>query len=153
MQPDAVITTPHCYALVEAKRIRTSSFQPEQLAREYLLTMREAEKADADAPLLLLILGKEPPVHVQGSGRLAPEDSIRQHLASVRERSEPDDSKLDALVERIPEVVAWVTWSEVKLAVERATAAFSGTDSVSACVRRLASAVTQAIDWHGSQLP
>jgi hypothetical protein len=34
VQPHGVITSPSCSVLVEAKRIRHSSFQPEQLARE-----------------------------------------------------------------------------------------------------------------------
>src|ERR1039458_9629619 len=43
------------YVLVEAKRIRSASFQPEQLAREYLAVLREAK---ARAPVLLLILAQ-----------------------------------------------------------------------------------------------
>jgi hypothetical protein len=37
IQPDAIITTPNVYCLVEAKRIRSSSFQPRQLAREFVM--------------------------------------------------------------------------------------------------------------------
>jgi len=36
VQPDAIFETPNTYTLVEAKRIRYGSFQPEQLAREYI---------------------------------------------------------------------------------------------------------------------
>ncbi|WP_142057805.1 hypothetical protein [Pseudarthrobacter sp. B4EP4b] len=35
VQPDAIFETPSTYTLVEAKRIKYGSFQPEQLAREY----------------------------------------------------------------------------------------------------------------------
>src|SRR5947209_4581372 len=44
VQPDAVITSRRCYVLVEAKRIRASSFQREQLAREYALLRRKAKE-------------------------------------------------------------------------------------------------------------
>ena len=39
VQPDALITSPGSFVLVEAKRVRSSSFQPEQLAKEYVATM------------------------------------------------------------------------------------------------------------------
>jgi hypothetical protein len=35
VQPDGILTSPQCYVLIEARRIRRSSFQPEQRAREY----------------------------------------------------------------------------------------------------------------------
>ena len=149
VQPDAVLTSRTCYALVEAKRIRRSSFQPEQLAREYLLTMREAKKNGDHTPLMLLVLGKNPPVSIEGSGLVAPEVSIRQHLPAVRERSAPDPLTLDELVARVPEVVSWVTWAEVNAAIRAGTAIFEGKDSVAACVQRLADAAMRAIEWHG----
>lgn len=42
VQPDAWISTPGTVTLVEAKRIRSSRFQPEQLAREYVALTRGA---------------------------------------------------------------------------------------------------------------
>ncbi len=36
VQPDGIISSDSCFTLVEAKRIRTTSFQPEQLSREYI---------------------------------------------------------------------------------------------------------------------
>jgi len=65
VQPDATITSPSVYALVEAKRIRRSSFQPEQPAREFVAATVEAQ-ASGRRPLLLLILGTPPPVTVSG---------------------------------------------------------------------------------------
>ena len=42
VQPDGMITSPHCVVMIEAKRIRKSKFQTEQLAREYIALMRDA---------------------------------------------------------------------------------------------------------------
>lgn len=68
VQPDGLLTSPHCLVLLEAKRIRSSSFQPEQLAREYVaLRLRAGDRT----PLLLLVLGTAPPVSVKGSGWLS----------------------------------------------------------------------------------
>lgn len=66
VQPDAIFETPSTYTLVEAKRIRYGSFQPEQLAREYMALMSNSGSA---RPLLLL-LGVTPPVRVRGAGLL-----------------------------------------------------------------------------------
>ena len=79
VQPDALITSPSSFALVEAKRVRASSFQPEQLAREYVATMAHA---GTRTPLILL-LGAEPPVLVRGRGRMSLEQAISSELASV----------------------------------------------------------------------
>ena len=54
VQPDATIAMPGHFVLMEAKRIRRASFQPEQLAREYVALLNEA--ADR-VHLLLIVLG------------------------------------------------------------------------------------------------
>lgn len=54
VQPDGIIESPNTYTILEAKRIRSSSFQPEQLAREYVLALRDAGPR---TPILLLVLG------------------------------------------------------------------------------------------------
>lgn len=65
VQPDGVLVSPSCYVLIEAKRIRRSAFQAEQLAREYAAVLQEAH---GRTPLLLLLLGAPPPVSVAGEG-------------------------------------------------------------------------------------
>ena len=65
VQPDATITTTTCSVLVEAKRIKASAFQPEQLAREYLALLQEVTKR---TPLLLLVLGSAATSDGQRSG-------------------------------------------------------------------------------------
>lgn len=150
VQPDALVTSPTCCIVVEAKRIGRSSFQLEQLAREYALVMRYAKKRGADAPLLLLVLAEEPPVHIEGAGRVTPEDSIRTHLPAVLDRCEPDGMTAEELAARIPEALAWVTWHEVRTLVEASASAFAGDLSVKRSIDRLARAVTNAIEWHGT---
>ena len=80
VQPDGTLVSPSSYVLIEAKRIRRSSFQPEQLAREYAGAMQEAQ---GRTPLLLLILGGPPPVSVAGAGRLSIEDAVKRHFGEV----------------------------------------------------------------------
>ena len=66
VQPDARYLSPSVYMLVEAIRIKTSSFQPEQLACNLLVLLRDCGKR---VPVLLLSLGRPPPVTVKGQGR------------------------------------------------------------------------------------
>lgn len=104
VQPDGSVISPGSYVMLEAKRIRTSAFQPEQLAREYVALMREAR---GRSPLLLLILGSEPPVPVRGHGRMGIAEAISRHLHSVLDRGlavgVPESG--DAVGERGGEVV------------------------------------------------
>ena len=146
VQPDAQIATNDCLVLLEAKRIRRSSFQTEQLAREYMALLAAA---DSRVPLLLLILGSPPPVTVQGHGRLEVADAITLKLAEVLERTSESAESLESLVARIPDVVAWVTWDEVGSAVAAQQASFADQGSeLDGTVKRLCDAVTTAIDWH-----
>ena len=62
IQPDAIITSPTTYALVEAKRNGTGTFGSHQLARELAHTLLVAPPR---TPLLLLVLHRPPPIHVQ----------------------------------------------------------------------------------------
>ncbi len=41
VQPDGIIESPSVYCVLEAKRIKRGAFQPEQLAREYLVLDRK----------------------------------------------------------------------------------------------------------------
>jgi len=146
VQPDAQIVTNDCLVLLEAKRIRRSSFQTEQLAREYVALLAAA---GSRVPLLLLVLGNAPPVTVQGHGRLEVADAIALKLANVLERTSESSESLEPLVARIPDIVAWVTWDEVGQAVAAKQASFSDLGSeLSGTLRRLSDAVTTAIDWH-----
>ena len=81
VQPDALLTSASTYTLVEAKRIRASSFQTDQLARELIAAVQQAGER---VPLLLVILGSPPPVRVlKIPGRVSLEDAIGQRLQKV----------------------------------------------------------------------
>lgn len=145
VQPDALITSPSTFALIEAKRVRASSFQPEQLAREYVATMAHA---GTRAPLILL-LGVEPPVLVRGRGRMRLEQAISSELPSVLLRARNENLTLERMVERIPDTFCWITWRELSAVVDRQAVSFSSADpSVDASVRRLAESVCSSIAWH-----
>ncbi|MFD2078116.1 hypothetical protein SAMN05421678_108297 [Actinopolymorpha cephalotaxi] len=146
VQPDGIMVSPNCFVLIEAKRIRTSSFQPEQLAREYVTAVREAGDR---TPLLLLILGSAPPVTVRGHGRMGIEEAVALHLESVVDRMDGSDLDPAMLVDQISDVFAWTTWHDVGRVVADQERRFAADDpSVVASVRRLAASVTQAIERH-----
>ena len=145
VQPDALITSPSSFVLVEAKRVRASSFQPEQLAKEYVATMAHA----ATRTPLILLLGAEPPVLVRGRGRMSLEQAISSELESVLLRANNEQLTMEGLVERIPDVFCWITWSELSAVIGSQAAGFSTTDpSVNASVQRLAKSICSSIAWH-----
>ena len=146
VQPDAMITSSSCRTLVEAKRIRRSSFQPQQLAREYLAVTRPA---DQRAPLLLLVLGAAPPVSIAGHGRMTIEDAISQLLPDVHSRAGPHPLPLTELFDRIAEVYAWITWHELSdIVSEQQTHPMAANPSVAASIARLATSITNSVDRH-----
>lgn len=146
VQPDAIFETPTTYTLVEAKRIRYGSFQPEQLAREYVTLM---SKAGTATPILFL-LGVTPPVRVKGNGQLGIAEAVGRFLSPVLERvgdqTLPSESELMA---RIPEVFCWLSWAELDRCIREAANTYvSGHDSGEASVRRIASFIQNAVAWH-----
>jgi hypothetical protein len=145
VQPDAIITSPGSFVLVEAKRVRASSFQPEQLAREYVATVAHA---GTSTPLILL-LGAKPPVLVRGRGRMSLEQAISSELDSVLLRANNEQLALEGLVERIRDVFCWITWSELSAVIGSQAAGFSTAEpSVNASVQRLAKSLCSSIAWH-----
>ncbi|GAB2966453.1 hypothetical protein [Saccharothrix stipae] len=145
VQPDAVITTPAAHALVEAKKIGRSSFQPQQLAREYLAVTRQAGDR---TPLLLLILGTPPPVLVTGHGRMPVHDAIAHHLPTVHALAH-HPGPLDELIGRIPDVCAWTTWHDLTHTVTDQHARTTDADpSTAATIARLVTSITHAVARH-----
>jgi hypothetical protein len=132
--------------LVEAKRIRRSSFQPEQLAREYLALTRDA---GSRIPLLLLLLGAEPPVSIAGAGRMEIEETIVKHLPSVYDRTADHPWSLATLLDRLPTAYAWITWQELSgIVTEQAGHLRPDNASVAATIDRLAASVARSIRRH-----
>ena len=52
------------------------------------------------------------------------------------------------LVERIPEVLAWITWSEIREVVVRGRDQLQSESECAGTLRRLCDATVTAIDWH-----
>lgn len=146
VQPDAIFETPSTYTLVEAKRIRYGSFQPEQLAREYVALMTNAGSAHH----ILLLLGATPPVRVKGAGHLEIAEAVGSFLGRVLERVGDETLPAESeLMERIPEVFSWISWPELEQCVARAASSYSAANpSGKASVRRIAAFVRNSIAWH-----
>lgn len=146
VQPDAIFETPGTYTLVEAKRIRYGSFQPEQLAREYVTL---ASKAGSAAPVLFL-LGVRPPVRVKGHGQLELTEAVGKFLGPVLERvADPALPSEAELMARLPEVFCWISWPELDRCIQEAASNYAaGHPSGDASVQRIASFVRNAVAWH-----
>lgn len=144
VQPDATVSSPDSFVLVEAKRIRRSSFQAHQLPRELAAVMNHANDR---APLLLLILGAPPPVAVQSRGRISIADAIAAAGPAL------DDWLIAADAEEVlaglDQVVAWITWSEIAAIVTDAAAGASKwAGGAHRTIDRLVHEVTRAIARH-----
>lgn len=151
VQPDGLIDSDTVFVVVEAKRIRNNSFQPEQLAREFVLALRDAHDK---TPLLFLVLGSKPPVKVSRHGELAIEQAIDHHLDSVWKRTEHWEHcpyTVESARSKVGEVVCWTTWQEISTIVKDQLAVFPSVDpSLKGTIERLANSVKQAISRHGS---
>jgi hypothetical protein len=140
-QPDVLLDSQESFVFVEAKRPHRSSFQPEQLAKELILTM---EHGRGRHPVLLLILGAPPPIRVQGHGALAIDDALQlgQRLISARHGHQveaPDAS----------EALAWTTWAQIGADVAAASTSYGNSDeSTDQAVSRIALTVTEALRVH-----
>lgn len=148
VQPDGIIKSKNCFALLEAKRIKRSSFQAEQLAREYSLIMRESK---GKTPLLILVLGSRPPLKVKGRGRLSIEDSITFYIDKVLSQATDHELKREKLITQIPDVISWTTWFEIKQTVSDQKKKLSekvDNKSIQSSIERVADTVIQAINWH-----
>jgi hypothetical protein len=139
VQPDALLTSDSDFILVEAKAIRRSSFQVEQLAREVLVAQARCEGRSG---VVLLVLGGPPPILVKGLGRVAIDDAVRDGLRRVAART--------SVVPEIDVEVLWTTWGSIAEQVRRCVDSFSNPDpSVTASVHRLGDSILTAIDAHG----
>ena len=147
VQPDVLLTSASTYTLVEAKRIGPSRFQTDQLARELIATVRQAGER---VPLLLVILGSPPPVHVlKIPGLVSLEDAITQRLDKVDAWFE-SELRPEDLVSRIPETLAWTTWGEIRDVLATNRVRFSSApEGLGRSVSRLCDAAIAAINWHG----
>ena len=148
VQFDAHIETSESQVFIEAKRMGTSSFQEEQLARSYLIALRESAPLK---PRLLLILGSAPPVKVKNVGRTSIYDGILNNLRSVYDKTEGMEVSFERAVELIPETVGYITWHELSLAIDTSLSEYSNPHySTERAVQRVASSLTRAVEWHAN---
>lgn len=148
VQPDAHLSMPSSYVLIEAKRIGRGSFQSMQLAKEFIAVTAAAGER---VPLLLLVLGAPPPVMVKCLGRQAPEDAVAAFLPALRQEMTPDRDDFEELKDEIRQSIAWTTWNEIAEVVSTQLGRFhqeGHTNSVERSIGRLADSVIQAVRWH-----
>lgn len=145
IQPDVLLRAPTVTVVVEAKRLRSGSFQPEQLAREYLVLERDHPSSTR---ILLLVLPDAPPVAVRGRGRLSIRDAILEQLEPVHARAH-DAPDLQGLVDRLDAACAWTTWADVDRILEEGRASLPPLPTtVEAAIGRTSGAGRRAIAWH-----
>ena len=144
VQPDATILTPFTYVLVEAKRIRSSSFQVDQLAREFVAVLQEAEDR---TPLLLLVLGAPPRSRcaVRGTHRDSHSDICTLANVAAREDLGLTDEEL---VARVPEVRPGSPGQKSGRSWFAVVTRFRRKAECAGTLRRLCDASVTAIDWH-----
>lgn len=150
VQIDALIQTDESAVFVEAKRIGGGSFQEEQMARTYLIALRES---GIRCPRILFIPGKEPPVQVKGIGRLSIKEAISARLEEVYSKTEGLNFSLETAARRIDECVAWTTWPRISTAVENALNRYHNPDrSTTNAVFRTAKYLIDSTAWHDGSL-
>lgn len=149
VQPDALLESTNVYCVLEAKRIKTGSFQYEQLAREFLVARTYAKEVNK-TPLLLLVLPAAPPVRVKakdkGTAMLSLRDAVEQPLRELLSRAVPAYGQFDELVADLDSIIAYTTWNEIDAAVSDALQSFRSEDpSVAAAVGRIVGTLSSAI--------
>lgn len=139
-QPDVLIEGRQTICLVEAKRIRSATFQVKQVARTLMALEYLAQGRDG---LVLLVLPKPPPISVTGHGRLEIVDAAELGLTQL----DPDQvERLRVFAQRS---IAWVTWEQISSMTMSALSEVKLVDaSVAGSVRRIAQSIVSAIDWH-----
>lgn len=148
VQPDGIIVTDNIYAVIEAKRIKSSSFQSKQLARELYAAHKES---GLKLPLLILITGSEPPYRVDKHGKIDIKNAIELYMSEVieNESDSADNDLVDRLIGSVSETVYWITWESIAQIVEEKMQEFHNQNaSVVATVERLSRSILMAVDWH-----
>lgn len=110
VQPDGFIESNKTLIMLEAKRIKSSSFQQKQLAKEFYLLTREAKKK---RPFLLLITSSDPPFLVKGIGKKSPEKDILDEMESVFLKANNHSLSLLDIKDLVMNSVGWITWFDI----------------------------------------
>lgn len=146
VQFDAMAETDHSRIFIEAKRIRSSSFQEEQLARTFIIALRESGNLNSR---MLVLLGHPPPITIRNVGKCDIKDGILARLDAVYDKTDYIDFTLSEAKERIDECVAWITWQEITEVIEAAMNEYDNSDaSTYAAIGRIAEFINGSIKWH-----
>jgi hypothetical protein len=98
---------------------------------------------------MLLLLGTPPPVPVESKGRLELTEAVKSPMSPLLARLGEPAGQIDELEARLPDVIAWITWQELREIVSAQAVAFErAPNGLAGTVRRLSAAVASAIDWH-----
>jgi hypothetical protein len=146
VQIDAMAETSHSRIFIEAKRIGSSYFQEEQLARTFLIALRESDDL---SPKVLLLLGSPPPVKVKKLGRVEVKDGILARLEEVYKKTDYLDFSLSEAESRIDDCVAWTTWQQIANCVHESMKNYENQDSSTyVSIERIANFVQGTVEWH-----
>ena len=146
VQPDGIIESPSVFCILEAKRFKSSSFMPEQLARNVILAVKDAGDR---TPLLLLVIPKDPPVAIQGKGRMSISEAVDRWLEPVLQRLGETYTPPADLRSRIEAAVAYTTWDKIQGCVAEAMSTWSSSiPSADRAVSGLAALVRDQVNWH-----
>jgi len=147
VQPDGLIESPSIFCLIEAKRIRRSSFQKKQLARELVASVICAKER---IPLLALILGENPPVPVAKHGRLSIANAVDLYLTEVvMNEAENLTKSYDEIRSMVNKHICWITWEELCTCIQKQMNTFNNDSrSVINTAERMVDRLTRIIEWH-----
>ena len=146
VQPDGILESDELYIMLEAKRIKSSSFQPQQLAKEFYLMTREMQDKK---PLLLIVLGKKPPVLIKGKGRRAIADDILLEIDSISQKANYHPLTNDQIESLVKDSVGWITWDEVlKICKEQLTLIDSDNSTYTNSIKRMVQELDKVVKRH-----
>ena len=146
VQPDGILQSENFYCIVEAKRIKRNYIRPIQLAREFVITTREAK---GRLPLFLLVLGEEPPVRITGKGRKEIKEAIMDELEDTLKIVEGYEYSVEEIENMIHNSVAWITWDDIYEIVKHKSENLNkNLNSIKSSILRLSNSILNSIERH-----
>ena len=141
VQPDVLIESQTTCCLIEAKRIRRSQFQEDQLLRTLFALKTYAGQR---SPLLLLVTAEPAPIRVQNLGRVSIEESVEHSLEKVTHRQDKDAIRLLAA-----EHTALTTWTQISTIAAKGSSQIGPLSGpAEPTIRRLAHSICEAVARH-----
>lgn len=153
VQPDVELSSPTSLAWIEAKRLKSGVFGANQLSRQIVTLLREA---DDRQPLHLVLTPDPPPIPVQGNGRMPLHMAVELGLDRALElrdgpsSKEQTSEKVEALTQRLPDIMAWVTWDDLREAIETGSDRLPDVPpEVNSSIKRQVDRLLLALEVHG----